>query len=88
LDIKIVNGRLLDGSGNPWFKADVGIDNQRIVKIGDLKKENSYEEIDADGLIVTPGFIDSHSHRILNFSRIFFTSEDYARNNNRDPWTR
>ncbi len=75
MDIKIINGRVIDGSGNPWFKADVGIENQRIVKIGDLQKESAYEIIDADDLIVAPGFIDSHSHSDLELFRNHFSPQ-------------
>ncbi len=36
-DIIILNGKIIDGSGNPWFKADIGIKDEKIIKIGDLK---------------------------------------------------
>jgi N-acyl-D-amino-acid deacylase len=75
LDIKILNGRVIDGSGNPWFKADVGIENQRIVRIGELHKEDTNEVIDADGLIVAPGFIDSHSHSDLELLKNPFSPQ-------------
>ncbi len=57
----IKNGRLLDGTGNPSFKADVGITNGRITKIGKVR-DDSAKSINAQGLIVSPGFIDPHSH--------------------------
>ncbi len=75
MEIKILNGRLIDGSGNPWFKADVGIKNQRIVKISDLQKDDANEVIDADGLIVAPGFIDSHSHSDLELLKDPFSPQ-------------
>ncbi|NND84212.1 MAG: amidohydrolase family protein, partial [Acidimicrobiia bacterium] len=58
----IVNGRLLDGSGNPWIYADVLIRGDRIEAVGDLRGMEADETIDATGLYVAPGFIDSHSH--------------------------
>ena len=75
MDIKILNGRVLDGSGNPWFKADVGIENQRIVRIGDLQNDAANEVIEADGLIVAPGFIDSHSHSDLELLKNHFSPQ-------------
>jgi len=61
-DILIRNGKLIDGAGNPWFKADVGIKNQKIKKIGRLIKATATKELDASNMIVCPGFIDIHSH--------------------------
>ncbi len=58
-DVLIRNGRVIDGSGNPWFHADIGILRDRIVFIGDADpKVTSRQTIDATGLIVAPGFID------------------------------
>ena len=56
------NGRILDGSGNPWFRADVAIDGDRIVRIGNLDGATAARVVDASGLYVAPGFIDLHSH--------------------------
>jgi len=61
-DILLKNGYVVDGSGNPWFKADVGIEKGKITKVGFLLEEASDLEIDANGLIVSPGFVDIHSH--------------------------
>jgi len=61
-DVIIKNGKVIDGAGNPWFKADVGIDGQKISAIGRLSAEKASKIIDADGLAVSPGFIDMHSH--------------------------
>lgn len=58
----IVNGRVLDGTGSPWFKADVGVVNGRIVYVGELENVDAELIIDAEGLFVCPGFIDVHSH--------------------------
>jgi N-acyl-D-amino-acid deacylase len=61
-DIVIRNGKIVDGTGNPWFRADIGIRDRKISTIGQLKGVVPTHEIDARGLVVCPGFIDSHSH--------------------------
>ena len=61
-DLVILNGRVMDGSGNPWYYQDLGIKNGKIVKLGLLKAEEGAEVINAAGKIVAPGFIDIHSH--------------------------
>jgi dihydroorotase/N-acyl-D-amino-acid deacylase len=63
-DIVIRGGRIVDGGGNPWFRADVGVRGERIARIGDLSKAQAVRSIDAAGLIVSPGFIDPHTHAI------------------------
>ena len=62
LDIVIRNGMIVDGSGNPWYKADIGIDDGRIVEISRTSIEDGGKTIDAWGLAVSPGFIDLHTH--------------------------
>jgi dihydroorotase/N-acyl-D-amino-acid deacylase len=57
-DIIIRNGHIIDGTGNPWYAADVAIQGDRIAAIGDLSKAAAKREIDAKGQIVSPGFID------------------------------
>ncbi len=61
-DLIIKNGRVIDGAGNPWYRADVGIKDGKIVKIGCLVNTTAFKEIDASGMVLAPGFIDIHSH--------------------------
>ena len=61
-DVIIENGRILDGTGSPWFKADVGVKDGKIATIGELKEAQAVERIDAQGDVVSPGFIDIHTH--------------------------
>ncbi|RXY98925.1 N-acyl-D-amino-acid deacylase family protein [Fictibacillus sp. S7] len=64
LDLVIQNGRIADGSGNPWFFGSVGIKDGIIVEVGTVNSE-SRETIDAKRNIISPGFIDGHSHSDL-----------------------
>ena len=57
-DILIRNGRIIDGSGNPWYRSDVAIRGDRIVAIGKLPNATAKRVIDASGMVVSPGFID------------------------------
>lgn len=61
-DTVIVNGKILDGTGNPWYYADIAINDDEIVEIGNLKDVSARKTIDANGKYVTPGFIDVHTH--------------------------
>ena len=73
-DVVITNGRIVDGTGAPWFHGDIGIRGDRIVRItprGMLRGANAAERIDAGGDVVAPGFIDIQSH-----SRGAFTGGD------------
>lgn len=65
-DLLIRNGFVIDGAGNPWFRADVAISEGRIVKVGEIGIPKADRVIDAKGLIVSPGFIDIHSHSDLS----------------------
>lgn len=57
-DLIIMNGRIVDGSGNPWFYGDVAIRGDRIVKVGHTGAARARRRINAQGMIVAPGFID------------------------------
>jgi N-acyl-D-aspartate/D-glutamate deacylase len=61
-DLVLRNGKIIDGSGNPWFVGDVAIRGDRIVAIGRVPAGAVQREIDVQGVIVAPGFIDMHSH--------------------------
>ena len=54
----------MDGSGNPWYHADIAIKDDRIAEIGQLSKLEAKRVIDASGLVVAPGFIDPHTHAL------------------------
>ena len=61
-DLLIANGFVVDGTGNPWYRADVAVTGDRIVAVGVLDRARARRVIDARGLWVTPGFVDPHSH--------------------------
>ena len=61
-DLVIKNGHIVDGTGNPWFPADVGVKDGLIIKVGDLSAAAAERTIDATGHVVSPGFIDIHNH--------------------------
>src|SRR2546422_196538 len=63
-DVIIRHGIVLDGTGLPRYLADVGISGGHVVKIGDLSADRATTELDATGLMVTPGFINLHSHAV------------------------
>lgn len=61
-DVIVRNARVVDGTGNPWFRADVGIRGDRIAAIGNLKNDTAAKTIDARERVLAPGFIDVHTH--------------------------
>lgn len=64
LDLVLKNGRVVDGTGNPWFFGDVGVKNGLIVNIG-RSSQKSQQTVDVQGRIISPGFIDGHCHSDL-----------------------
>ena len=58
LDLIFTGGRVVDGTGAPWFRADVGISGDRIAAVGDLSRARAKRRIDASRLVLAPGFID------------------------------
>ncbi len=71
-DVLILNGRVVDGTGNAWYYGDLAIRGDRIVRItprGQLKNARAEDRIDATGLVVSPGFIDIQSHSRYAFLR-------------------
>jgi N-acyl-D-amino-acid deacylase len=61
-DVLIINGRVVDGTGNPSYQSDVGIRAGRIAAVGRLAGRSAGRTIDAAGLTVAPGFVDIHNH--------------------------
>ncbi|MHB8876945.1 MAG: hypothetical protein ACYC8T_24885 [Myxococcaceae bacterium] len=57
-DVILANGRVVDGTGAPWFRADVGIRGDRIAAVGDLSKATAVRRVDVADKMVAPGFID------------------------------
>ncbi|MDE0942153.1 MAG: D-aminoacylase [Alphaproteobacteria bacterium] len=73
-DVIIRNGTVIDGTGNPGVTADVAVSNDRITAVGDLGAMSASVEIDAQGQVVAPGFIDVHTHD----DRYLFTHPEMA----------
>jgi N-acyl-D-amino-acid deacylase len=83
-DVIIRGGRVLDGTGNPWYPADIGISGERITAVGDLSRARAGRVIPAEGRYVTPGFIALHEHiergilagdgRVTNYTTQGFTT--------------
>jgi N-acyl-D-amino-acid deacylase len=63
-DLILRGGQVVDGTGNPWVRADIGVIGDRIARIGDLSDAVARRVIDAEGLVVAPGFIDPHTHAV------------------------
>ncbi len=73
-DTVVKNGKIIDGTGNPWISADVGVANGKIAAIGPIQVDQGLKVIDARDKFVCPGFIDGHSH-----SDLFILTEPEAR---------
>ena len=61
-DVLIRHARLVDGTGNPWIRSDIGIKNGKVATLGNLKSKTGTREIDARNRVAAPGFIDVHTH--------------------------
>ena len=61
-DLLVVGGQIVDGTGAAGFRADVGVVGERIEAVGHLAHSEARRVIDAAGLAVSPGFIDTHTH--------------------------
>jgi N-acyl-D-amino-acid deacylase len=61
-DMLVRGARVIDGSGNPWFRADVGVKGGKIAAVGNLAGRTAERTIEARGRVLTPGFIDVHTH--------------------------
>ncbi len=68
-DWRVRQARILDGSGAPWFRGDVGISDGRIVAVGDLTGAAARSELDAGDQYLAPGFIDAHTHSDFSLPR-------------------
>ena len=77
-DVLITGGKIIDGSGAPWYYADLGINGDSIVAIGNLAGAAAAQRVDARGLVVAPGFIDIHSHGRRGIFNVP-TAENYLR---------
>jgi N-acyl-D-amino-acid deacylase len=64
LDLVLKNGRVVDGTGNPWFFGDVGVKNGVIADVGRLSQK-SEQTVDVQGRVISPGFVDGHCHSDL-----------------------
>ena len=81
-DLILRNGRIIDGTGNSWFKSNIAISNGKIIAIGQLKDWSATRSIDVQNQIIAPGFIDVHAHtedifenpKAENFIRMGVTS--------------
>ncbi len=73
LDLLIKNGKIIDGCGNPWFYGEIGIEGDRIAQIRPRINDPAIRVIDASGFIISPGFIDTHTHSDL---RVFKYPEE------------
>lgn len=74
-DLVIKNGHIIDGTGNPWYKADIGIKDGHIAKLSLIPLKTAGRSIDAKGFVVCPGFINVHSH-----SDVYILGQNKAEN--------
>ncbi len=77
-DLVLKNGRIVDGSGSPWYRGDLAIRGDAIVKIAASITESAGRVIDVEGQVVAPGFIDIHTHARSGIFQVP-TAENYVR---------
>lgn len=77
-DVLITNGRIVDGTGNPWFYGNIAVKGDSIAAIGKLTGATAKETVDAHGMVVSPGFTDIHSHGRRGIFEVP-TAENYLR---------
>ena len=77
-DLVLRNGRIVDGTGSPWYRADVAIAGDTIVRIAPSIQDPAARVIDAKGLVVSPGFIDIHTHARRGIFEVP-TADNYVR---------
>src|SRR3954454_15641853 len=77
-DLVIRNGRIVDGTGSPWYLGDLAVRNDTIVRIAPRIDAPAARVIDATGKIVAPGFIDLHTHSRRGIFQVP-TAENYVR---------
>ena len=77
-DLVIRNGRIVDGTGSPWFRADLAVRGDTIARIAPAIGEPAARVVDAAGAVVTPGFIDTHTHARRGLSQTP-TAPNYVR---------
>lgn len=77
-DVLITGGKIVDGTGAPWFYGDIGIRGDAIAAVGFLPDATAATVVDARGLVVAPGFIDIHSHGRRGIQQVP-TAENYLR---------
>ena len=61
-DVALLGGRIIDGAGNPWYRAGIGVKDGKIARIGRVAPSEAHRSIDVKGMVVCPGFIDLHTH--------------------------
>ena len=77
-DLVLRNGRIVDGTGSPWYRADVAIKGDTIVRIAPSIRETAARTIDVSDLVVAPGFIDIHTHARRGIFEVP-TADNYVR---------
>jgi dihydroorotase/N-acyl-D-amino-acid deacylase len=77
-DLVIRNARIIDGTGNPWYRGDIAVKGDTIARIAPSITEAATRTIDAGGLVVTPGFIDVHTHAVRGIFQMP-TADNYVR---------